>query len=524
MARIHMQPSTDSQHTPGRASALSQLLGPLRPVPWVGLASTLFCGFVATASLLRVAPRPPWGIVLLLAALAALLLRRTVWAVMASVVLGSAAFVFVSFVYPSARQDVVDYMAIPAGVVLVLGIGLVFRRVNFRILSYAVALLLCAIFLLQAHNQAETVERYVAREPPAESYNYDPVFFMKTFWLVEKHDMGFYEAWGQASQADARFEQPTTNLAGWRTPVATRLWTTLFDSGTGILLGYVLGATLALLLAYALAARLSDPATALLVPIVLIPFYLSAITTYQYLSYETWGGFFAIAAAFFVAHRLERAGLAFSFGAAILREWFVSALLGGIIMQLWRRRWREACRWGVALGLTFLVWGLNIWHARQYLRSAGVDTTLGASERFGVGGPGFLLHTLSYNSQGYALTHVVPLVVFFFGLAGVAALLIRKQPFVPSLILVPVAIFLVSGSAGYPGGPYTGACYGGAFIPFIAVATCCVSLFFARLRTKEDAFSAGVRRSLPFDVAQPKPHLAEQVGRAIGKMFRRRQD
>lgn len=451
--------------------------------------------------------------VLFLAAFTALIVRRTAWALMVAVVLSSAVFIFVGFLPDSTHGRVIDYLAVPAAVVVVLVIGVLLRRVNFRYLAYAVALLFCAVFMLQAVQQARPLEPVLAHEPKAKAYNYDPVFFMKTFWLVENHGMGYYAAWGEASREDARFSQPTTNLAGWRTPVLTRLWTILFRSTTGILRGYILGATLALLLAYLLAARLSNPATALLVPAVLVPFYVAAIPTYQYLSYETWGGFFAIAAALFMSYRLERAGLALSFGAAIIREWFVSAIVGGIVLQLWRRRWYAAGIWVTALGVCFLVWGLNIWHAREYLLSVGIVPTLGASGRLGVGGPRFLLHTLWYNAQAYGLVHVVPLVVFVAGLAGVVALLRRKQPFVPSLILVPVVLFLFTGSEKSPGGPLTGADYGGAFLPFLAVASCCLWDLFGRRRAQEavDSVGLGQTRSAPavHGITEPR---AEPIG------------
>ena len=495
-------------------STLCRLLGPLHPIPWVGLASALFCGLVATAALVRVAPWPPWGMILFLAVLTALVVRRTSWALIVTAVLGSAAFVFIGFVQSSVRERAIDYLAVPAALVVALIIGLLLRRVSFRHLSYSLVLLLCAAFMLQAVQQARPLEPVLSHEPKAKAYNYDPVFFMKTFWLVEKHGMGYYAAWGEASREDARFSQPTTNLVGWRTPVLTRLWTILFRSPTGILRGYILGATLALLLAYALAARLSDPATALLVPAVLAPFYLAAIPSYQYLSYETWGGFFAIAAALFMSYRLERAGLALSFGAAIIREWFVSAIVGGIVLQLWRRRWYAAGIWATALGLCFLVWGLNIWHARQYLLSVGIVPTLGASGRLGVGGPRFLLHTLWYNAQAYGLVHAVPLVVFVAGLAGVVALLRRKQPFVPSLILVPVVLFLITGSEKSPGGPLTGADYGGAFLPFLAVASCCLWDFFGRRRAQEAVDAASLRETRSAPVLQP---IGEPGARPIGQ-------
>jgi membrane protein implicated in regulation of membrane protease activity len=92
---------------------------------------------------------------------------------------------------------------------------------------------------------------------------------------------------------------------------------------------------------------------------------------------------------------------------------------------------------------------------------------------------------------------VLPLVVFVAGFVGVAALLCRKRPFVPTLIVIPVILFLITGSEKYPGGPLTGACYGGAFLPFSAVAACCGWYFLRRWKAREDTLPASSTEAAP---------------------------
>ena len=145
---------------------------------------------------------------------------------------------------------------------------------------------------------------------------------------------------------------------------------------------------------------------------------------------------------------------------------------------------RWALVWAGGLVLVLVAYALNVWRAREYLLSMGVRPSSGQGGRVGGGGPLFVLYTLQFNARLYAHTYVVPYLAFFLGLAGCAALLRRRQPFVPVLVLVPLAFFMVVGSGHRPGDPYgMDVYYSGAFLPFTIIAATCAEQLLRSRRT-----------------------------------------
>ncbi len=447
-------------------------------MPWKGIVRATAYGFLFAAALLRVTPWPPFLSLLLLGIMIALLLPRTLYAGLLSLALGTVMFSLADTWYPGFFASGQHYLALLFAPGCTLATSALLRRIRLKHLAYGLMVILCVIFLIQGFQALPSMDRQVGGEPRAETYNYDPFFFLKTFYLVE-HGEGYYQAYGQAIADDARFTEPVANLAGWRTPALTGLWTLLFRSGHEIVVAFILVAAATLPLGYLTAARLSDPTTALVVPALLIPYYLAALASLHFLSYEIWASFFAIAALALVTLRRDKAGLALVIGAAAIREWFVSAFVGGIIGHVRHRHWRSAGLWSGALVLVLAFYAINIWHARDYLLSLGIHPSSGSEGRLGKGGPLFVLYTLQFNARFFAQVYVVPYLVFLFGLVGCAALIRRGETFLPSLVLVPVAFFLFTGSGLHPGDPYgMDVYYSGAFLPFAMIAACCAGQLF----------------------------------------------
>ncbi len=192
-----------------------------------------------------------------------------------------------------------------------------------------------------------------------------------------------------------------------------------------------------------------------------------------------WAGFFAMAAATLFAYGLRLPALPFALGAAAIREWFVSALLAGTAALGQRRRWLAAGAWVAGLLAVLGYYAFNLWRAKQYLATQHVAPSTGTQGRLLQGGPLFVLYTLQFNARFYAHVYVVPYAVFFLGLAGAAALIRRRELYVPTLLLVPVLFFLLTGSGAKPGDPYgDDVYYSGAFLPFAMVAACCAGQLF----------------------------------------------
>lgn len=432
-------------------------------------------GFLFAGGVLRVTPGAPYVGLLLSGLVVGLLVPDARRSGVVATTLGVAVVTLARIYHPDLFVPAWSLTAVllaPAGALCA---SLVIApRVALKYLSYALVVVLCALFLVQGFRAVPGLDRRIGGEPRAETYNYDPYFFIKTFYLMEDHGEGYYQAYGQAVRDDARFSQPVSNLAGWRTPALTYLWMLLFGSSHGITVGFVVIAAAMLAVGYAIAVRVSDPATALVVPALLSAYFLAAMDSLHYLSYEVWASFFCLTAAALVTYGRNKTGLVFAVAAAAIREWFVSALIAGILDHLRKRRWRSAAVWAAGLLVVLAFFVFNVWNAREYLLSLGLRPTSGAAGRLGRGGPLFVLYTLQFNARFFVQEYAVPYLVFFLGLIGCAALVRRGELFLPSLVLMPVIFFLFAGSGHRPGDPYgMDVYYSGAFLPFSMIAACC---------------------------------------------------
>jgi len=438
----------------------------------------LLYGFLFGGSLLLAVPRSPYTGLLLLGIYLALFLGSAPRAYLVALGVGVTLYLLAGRRLAHALPDPVGFVSLllPAAGVF-LG-GTLRRHFSPRLLTRVLLGALCLLFLIQG---ALSFPGSLTREPRAETYDYDPYFFLRVFYLEDAEHLSYYEAAGQAMIDDARFETPHANLAGWRTPVLTGLWSALFSSGGQIMVAFLLLSGAAMVGGYVLATRLSDRTTALVVPAMFAQYYLASLSTLHCLSYEVWAGFFALGAALLWYARRDKAGLACAFAAAAIREWFVSALIGGLACHLRGRRFREAALWGGALLLVLGIYALNLFLAWRYLEGAGVEATTGTAGRLGQGGPLFILYTLQFNAAFWVHEYVFPYLVFFLGLLGSAALIRRQEYFLPSLILVPLLFFLVTGSGHRPGDPYgMDVYYSGAFLPFLMIAACVAGEVFRR--------------------------------------------
>jgi len=411
--------------------------------------------------------------VLLLGSFVLLATRHLWWAAAISTALGLWFSWIAAYTPPGLVPEHLNRAIVVLPVLGVLTAALLVRLVGMRTCAYGLAALICLLFVYRAAHEVSFVHAKLGDEPRPLTYAYDPHFFIRTFYLVDTHALGYYEASGLASREDARYHQPTSNLAGWRTPALTWLWSLLFDSSVQIIWGFIVIAAGTMVLAYLLTARLADEVTALVVPALLCAYNLAAMYSLHFLAYEVWAAFFALGAAVLVTWRRDRAGLLFAMVAALIREWFISALLAGIAGHLLRRRPKAAALWALGLVVVAGLIALNVLRAREYLLAAGVEPTGGAGYRLR-GGPLFVLYTLQFNARFYAQTYVLPHLLLALGLVGCVPLLRRRETFVPGLILVPVALFMVTGFDYRPGDAYgMGVYYSGAFLPFAMISACC---------------------------------------------------
>lgn len=442
---------------------------PLRWHPW-GLARAFVVGLFMCASLMRVVPLDPSVAFLLGGVAIGLAVPAIAEALAVSVVVHLSAVALVLLTFPGQQAP------LPAGtIVLTFAATLVgaalgqlsLRAVPRRTAAWVLAALVVFVFLVQAFTFAPQLAEQVRVEPPDEQYAFDPVFFVKVFYLQER-GTPFHQSFGEAFAADKRFETPTPDLAGWRSPVTSTMWSLAFGSGAQIVYAFVFLAALAMVAVYFLASGAADEISALAAPALLVPYYLFALQRFWFPEYEFWAAFFVLASAVLYALKRFWPAVGFAFLGGAMREWLIGGAIAGAVDRALKRRWREAIPWMVAAVLIVAVYVANMAFVRDYLVSVGVTPSLGASSRVGGGGPGFILYTVTFCADLLASPALMSYLAFFMGLAGSVRLVLRKEYFLPALVLLPLCAFLVFGSGRGPGDE-TGwnDYYNAAYWPFV---------------------------------------------------------
>jgi len=289
----------------------------------------------------------------------------------------------------------------------------------------------------------------LAAEPPDHAYAFDGHFYLKVFHLMRRGE-GFYEAELKAAALDRR--QFELNVpAHFRLPTVFKLWSWLAPGGSrGVLVLYLLGASLALLAAFLIGRTLAGedpelgPLAGLLAAAALYPLLCFGAVTLYFTFVELWGVFPAIWAVWFGLRRREPAAVALALVACLTRVLFVYLLAVFVLAWLLERR-RRAAGVAVAAGLVLLgCYGLHVHQVQQVIevRAGGVGGWLHLPD------PRFLDGTLRF---GAALTHV-PLALrwglFLLALAlGIAHAVrgARTRWLVLLLLLVPASAMLVVG-------------------------------------------------------------------------------
>lgn len=308
-------------------------------------------------------------------------------------------------------------------------------------------------------------------EPPAEGYAFDPVLFQKTFYLMED-GADYYEAFGESFVQDSRFDAPTRDLAGWRSPTTYWLWSFFADRWSTIMYAFVWLSAASLVGAYYVSRGAFKDVVAAVVPATLLcPYYTFALARWWFPELEFWAAFAALASAVAIYSKRERLSIAFALLAGSMREWLLSALIAGASQRLILRKWKAALYWGMGCALVVGGYLVNASLVRRYLISVGVDPQVGTGGRVGGGGPGFILYTARFC--GDAMAH--PLFVPWLALAGAIAVsglmaLRGRNLYMPMMLLTPLAAFLVFGSGMGPMAQ-TGwnDYYGAVYLPFVFI-------------------------------------------------------
>lgn len=331
--------------------------------------------------------------------------------------------------------------------------GEIFKgRFNRKHLVLFLLILISFNFLVQGLVVSKGVAQKASIEPPAEGYSFDPVFFLKVYYLM-KGGEGFYKAFDQGFREDARFDKPYTTVAGWRSPVLFWMWSKAFPTGAEIVYVFIFLSLVALSVSYYLARRISDEVSALVAPALLSAYFLYATVSWWFMELEFWASFLAIFSAFFFYQRKEKLSLGFALLAGSIREWLVSNVLAGMVEKLSKREWRKSLLWIFSFLFLALFYVVNSIIITRYLRGAGFEPSAGLKGRIGGGGIDFILYTLQFCAQFFLNPGFTPYLAFILALLGAVYLLREKDYFLTLLFLFPLLAFLFVGSGKGLGDP-----------------------------------------------------------------------
>jgi|Deesub1362A_J573_1020465.scaffolds.fasta_scaffold00813_15 hypothetical protein len=337
---------------------------------------------------------------------------------------------------------------------------------NRKHIALILLVLICFNFLIQSFVVSKRITVDASKEPPAEGYSFDPIFFLKVYYLM-KGGEGFYKAFDRGFREDSRFDKPYTTVSGWRSPVLFWVWSKLFSNGSDIVYAFIFLSFVSLIVAYLLAEKASDEVSALVTSALLATYLLYAIPSWWFLELEFWATFIAIFSAYFFYTEKEKVSWGLALFSGLIREWLVSNVLAGVVEKVSKKEWKKAISWNILFIFIAGFYIVNSILVANYLRSVGFEPGVGLKNRIGGGGVDFILYTLQFCSQFFLSPQVIPYLAFGFALLGAIALIKNKDYFLPSLLLLPLMAFLFIGSGkGLGDPPGWNDYYNASFMPF----------------------------------------------------------
>lgn len=305
------------------------------------------------------------------------------------------------------------------------------------------------LFTALSYNRALSL---AATEPPDETYRFDPVMFLKTFYLMEK-GLPYYKAYAEGYKRDTAHDGYPEYTQTFRFPTIFYLWKFLCPpSGSFINLLFTFFALTSLLASFFLVWKFSQTPLALVAPVLLAPYLLYGNLTLWFLATEYWALFSGLPFIIFYLYNLPLASLGLAFFSALVREFGIFYLLAGTLASWFKKKKKESFFWIGAVAIFFLTY---LFHQK-----ASHAFTAGQPAQSFFAWQAFRLNAFKAIAEyGFVLApfnQVWAFPLLFLSLAGVALLKAEKQikVFLLANLSIPLVTFLVFGrdpGAGYWG-------------------------------------------------------------------------
>lgn len=189
----------------------------------------------------------------------------------------------------------------------------------------------------------------ISQEPPDEQYRFDPIIFLKAFYLMER-GLPYYKAYGEAYKKDSAHDSYPEYTQTYRFPTVFYLWKALCPpDGKWLNFLFTFFALLTLLCSFLIAWKFTPTPWALLAPILLVPYLLYGNLTMWFLATEYWAMFLVVIAVFLYVYNYPWASIVTAFFSALTRELGAFLLLAGLIASWLSGKKKESVIWALAL-------------------------------------------------------------------------------------------------------------------------------------------------------------------------------
>lgn len=215
---------------------------------------------------------------------------------------------------------------------------------------------------------------------------------------------------------------------GWKQPLIFTLWKMVPGKAAGVQWLAVIAFSLILLATYKIARIFLSPQQALIAPFIIWPYLHYPLVEMTLLQVEWWAlVFFFLAFMAYMRRGFWTAGIVFALCLAV-RELFAIPILGLVVIQLFRKRFKTALSLSLPTILFFLPY-YYFYHLKNVFRYETFDLLSGETLRLGAISKWELVRTtLAYNSWSYGLWMIRPfLILLAINSLGLLSLIILKK-------------------------------------------------------------------------------------------------
>lgn len=312
----------------------------------------------------------------------------------------------------------------------------------------------------------------VSQEPPDEQYRFDPIIFLKAFYLMER-GLPYYKAYGEAYKKDAAHDSYPQYTQTYRFPTVFYLWKT-FCPPDGRYLNFLFTFFVlsSLICAFLIAWKFTPTPWALLAPVLLTPYFLYGNLTMWFLATEYWALFFGIIAVCLFVYDFHRLSVVAALLCSLTRELGIFLLFAGLFASWLSKKKKESVIWVIAIIILIAAYFLHLNAAKPFTSGKPAQSFF-AWQLFRLDAFKAIAE-FGFVAVPYNKIWAFPLILL--SILGLSLYTFKeKRPYFLSLILIPTFTFFAMGRD--PGAGYWNA----VWMPLVITT---VPFFFASFEEK----------------------------------------